>query len=33
MSVLDADDSISEQTGVWEILELEATKDSELKKY
>ena len=31
MSVLDSDDSISEQTGVWEILELEATKDSELK--
>lgn len=31
MSVLDADTSISEQTGVWELLELEATRDGELR--
>jgi predicted RND superfamily exporter protein len=31
MSVLDSDSSISEQTGVWELLELEATRDVELR--
>lgn len=31
MSVLDSDSSISEQTGVWELLELEATRDIELR--
>ena len=31
MSVLDSDTSISEQTGVWELLELEATRDIELR--
>ena len=31
MSVLDSDTSISEQTGVWELLELEATRDVELR--
>ena len=31
MSVLDSDNSISEQTGVWELLELEATRDVELR--
>ena len=31
MSVLENDSSISEQTGIWEILELQSTRDSELR--
>jgi hypothetical protein len=32
MSVLDSDESISEQTGIWEALELEATRDASLRE-
>ena len=31
MSVLDSDTSISEQTGLWEVLEIEATRDASLR--
>ena len=32
MSILDAEPSITDQTGVWEILELESARDSELRE-
>ena len=32
MSILDAEPSITDQTGVWEVLELESARDSELRE-